>query len=369
MPKVPKIEESKLSLLIPEPEQVASNIEIKSPTLSPRVTRKTAAFLTMSELDLNTLFKFVKCYDGSRDTLNSFLVNCDNAYDLASESQKHILFKYILSQLNGKAEIACSIKEFSTWEQLKEFLKAQFSERKHYSHLLTDLQESRQGTQENVGQYALRVETYLSQLLTEISFSNTKAKELPGRTAAMEDLALHHFLMGLNPRIATIVRCRNPKTLNDAINLAISEEKIMQVTSRRTPPVYNPSQNRNQNANSYQRQYQPASRAFPQRGITAPQRPTYQSASSFTTYPAICRYCKAPGHTIDFCRKREFNNRKFNNQPGSHTNNNNNNNTQGRTWANQPIHPILSRDEGRDEVDNSHLNTIALPSGIVQGDC
>lgn len=54
--------------------------------------------------------------------------------------------------------------------------------------------------QENVSQFALRVETCLSQLLTEVSLSNTKVKELPGRAVAMGDLALHHFL-GLHPRI------------------------------------------------------------------------------------------------------------------------------------------------------------------------
>lgn len=300
MPKVPKTEESKLSLPIPEPEQVASNIEIKSPTLSPRVTRKTAAFLTMSELDLNTLFKFVKCYDGSRDTLNSFLVNCDNAYDLASESQKHILFKYILSQLNGKAEIACSIKEFSTWEQLKEFLKAQFSERKHYSHLLTDLQESRQGTQENVGQYALRIETYLSQLLTEISLSNTKVKELPGRTAAMEDLALHHFLMGLNPRIATIVRCRSPKTLNEAINIAISEERIQQsMFNKRPVNTENRFSKSNRIDNFNQTPYRPQT--------YRPNPNNFNRNNNFNN--SFCRYCKSSGHSIENCKKREFKNR------------------------------------------------------------
>ncbi|KAJ0177013.1 hypothetical protein K1T71_007022 [Dendrolimus kikuchii] len=220
----------------------------------------------MSELDLNTLFKFIKAYDGSRETLNSFLVNCENAYELASETQRTILFKYILSQLNGKAEIACSIKEFSSWEQLKEFLKNQFSERKHYSHLLTELQESRQGPQENVSQYALKVETHLSQLLTEISLANTKSKELPGRTAAMEDLALHHFLMGLHPRISNIVRCRSPRTLNEAINLAVSEERIQQTLYRRPQIEHKPSNfNRNKPSTSTPR---PEYNTNPQRTFT-----------------------------------------------------------------------------------------------------
>ncbi|RVE48224.1 hypothetical protein evm_007081 [Chilo suppressalis] len=217
--------------------------DAKSPQLSPRITRKTTAALTMAELELNILFKFVKSYDGSRETLNSFLVNCDNAFSLASDAQKPILLKFILSQLHGKAEIACFIKEFTSWEQLKDFLKTQFSDKKHYSHLLTELQENRQGPQDSVSQYALRTDTCLSQLLTEISLSNTKAKELVGRTAAMEDLALHHFVMGLHPRISNIIRCKSPKSLNEAINYAISEERIQQTLYRRPQQDQKPNNN------------------------------------------------------------------------------------------------------------------------------
>ncbi|OWR45156.1 hypothetical protein KGM_211273 [Danaus plexippus plexippus] len=161
MPKVPKLEDGKLNVGVPDLDQITSDISGKSLLTSPRVTRLTATTIAMAELDLNILFKFVKSYDDNRETQNSFLVNCDNAFELASDVQKPILFKFILSQFSGKAE------------------------------------ESRQGLQENVTQYALRMETYLSQLLTEISLSTSKLKELPARTAAMEDLVLHHFLMGL----------------------------------------------------------------------------------------------------------------------------------------------------------------------------
>lgn len=292
MPK--KGEEVKLSV------DIQDDPEVKSPLGSPRLTRAAAAAAaaTEAELPLSTLFKFVKSYDGSRETVNSFIINCNNAYELASVIQRPILFKYILSQLTGKAELACSIKEFTSWVQLKEFLKTQFSERKHYAHLLTDLQESKQGPQENVNQFSLRVETHLSQLLTEITLSNTKVKELPGRCAAMEDLALHHFLMGLHPRISNIVRCRSPKNLNEAINMAISEERIQQslYSSYKRPPMENKSI------------------VKPKPG---PSRPTTSHGSS-NNHPSktgndtpFCRYCKSSGHDISTCKKREFYNNKY----------------------------------------------------------
>lgn len=73
--------------------------------------------VTMSEIALNVLIKFIGTFDGSRDKLTSFLNNCRNAINLASASQAEVLLKYILS-LEGKAEKACAVKEFTKWSQL-----------------------------------------------------------------------------------------------------------------------------------------------------------------------------------------------------------------------------------------------------------
>lgn len=86
-------EQSRLTVDIPDPELVVSD---KSPLGSPRVARDKTV-MSLVEMDLSVLFKFIKPYDGNRETLNSFLVNCDNAIGLASEVQKNIIFKYIIS--------------------------------------------------------------------------------------------------------------------------------------------------------------------------------------------------------------------------------------------------------------------------------
>ncbi|XP_060806988.1 uncharacterized protein LOC132903257 [Amyelois transitella] len=349
MPKVPKVEEGELSLNIPD--LTASDTEEKSKSApgSPRITRRTTAALAMSTLELNVLFKFIKSYDGSRETLNSFLVNCDNALNLATEIQKPILFKFILSQLNGKAEVACSIKEFLSWEQLKEFLKTQFSERKHYSHLLTDLQENKQGPQETVNVYALRTETYLSQLLTEISLSTSKPKELPGRTAAMEDLALHHFVMGLHPRISNIVRCKSPKTLNEAINFAISEERIQQTIYKRSQPDTKSNSN-NQQSNKFK----PNNSQKQSYYSNQPQPRTSNTMTQGTSSSLFCRYCKLFGHDLLNCKKREFNNNRYKVNQNPHSNHGSFRPPPRVNFLEQP-----DEEEGHDEVDlqpNNDLN-------------
>lgn len=318
---------------------------------------------TSKEIEMNILCKFIGKFDGSRDKLNAYLNNCRNAINLASSSQQDILLKYTLSQLEGRAESACSIKEFETWQQLEEFLKSQFGDRKHYAALLLDLQNCRQSNIETVNQFALRVESCLSKLLAEINISipTRKKGELAGRVAAMQDLALHTFTSGLNARLSTVVRCRDPETLNEAINFAVSEEKILQTSSRQ--PSFN-------NANSFSRQSPQRpfqqNKSFVQHGVNVSNRPNDQRPAASTSGPPVCRYCKAIGHTIDVCRKREYNNKRFGkpqNQQGSR---------QPTTFyrSNQPIHAVeLSEEQEIDDSMHDHdhdLNDQAFSPGIVR---
>ncbi|XP_059048969.1 uncharacterized protein LOC131850048 [Achroia grisella] len=269
----------------------------------------------MAEIDLQMLFKFISEFDGSREKLNPFLNNCRNAIELASPHQIDILFKYIISKLEGRAQIACSIKEFTDWEQLEEFLKNQFGEKNYYIHLLCDLQACKQNYNEVVNQFALRVETCLAKLLTKINISiPTKKKlELSGRVAAMQDLALHTFITGLNPKLSTIVRCRDPDTLNSAINFAVAEEKILQ--------TYKP-----QPSSSHTGQYERPRQNSNVRYDGNRQTSSKSSNVNFTPgNPIICRYCKFLGHSLENCKRREYDNKYRNNftanQPTTYTQN------------------------------------------------
>lgn len=296
------------------------------------------------EIPLNTILKFIKPFTGDRDKLTAFLRNCDSAISLASPQQEDLILKYILSQLEGKAETACSIKDFDSWTSLKEFLKTQFGERKHYAHLLTELQDCRQGNQETVSQFSLRVETCLQKLLTEVTVSNSKKMELAGRLAAMEDLALHTFTLGLHPRISNLVRCRDPKNLNDAINCAISEEKIQQFSFRN---------------NFKQKSNETISKRndFYNKPQTKPNHSNdNQYASSSSKEAPFCRYCKKIGHILENCRLREHNNKKYSNVPKTFTPYQST--SKPNSYKPGPHINYLENDEveGEDEINNTTEN-------------
>lgn len=273
--------------------------------LSTKDESETLEIKVPEKIELNVLLKFIKPFDGSREKLNSFISNCQNAYNLADISQKPIIFRYILSQLEGKAQSTCDIREFESFDQFIQFIRNQFGEKKHYSHLLSELQECKQNPSESVSQFALNIETLLSKLITEINISNpTKRKtDLSGRIATIQDIATHTFIMGLHPRISQMVRCRNPESLNSALNFAIAEEKIMSSMTRRFPQVTD--RPRTQPRREFN--------TLPPRFQTNPRPQHNQFRRPVNTSELICRYCKNIGHSIETCRKRQYNNNLLNN--------------------------------------------------------
>jgi hypothetical protein len=265
------------------------------------------------KISLLVLTKFIKPYNGDRETLPAFLTNCDNAISLAAPEQQQILCKYIISQLEGKAQTACSLKIFDKWSELKVFLKTTFGEKKHSSHLLIELQNCRQTATESVTKFSLRVESCLTRLLAEIQYSCRDEEQLIGRIAAMEDLALNTFIMGLNLNISTIVRCRNPNNLNEAICLAVEEEKLFNLNRLSQRTIKSCSICNKQGHNSSE-----CYRKKPRSDLPPIHRSYHVPNPNFKAFPArqfttnynnnqLCAYCKNLGHTINECRKRQYN--------------------------------------------------------------
>lgn len=271
---------------------------------------------------LSFLCKFIKPYNGDRETLPAFLTNCDNAISLASIEQKDLLYKFIIAQLEGKAQIACSLKTFKDWAELKSFLKSTFGEKKHSSHLLIELQNCRQSQSETVTQYGLRIESCLTRIQADIHNSCDNKEQLSGRIAAMEDLALNTFLLGLNHSISTTVRCRNPSSLNEAIQQAVEEEKILNLSKVSQKPFKKCSicfKSGHSSSECYKNKTQYSSNSNPSSHKSHKSYHMSQSHNN-SNQIKICTYCKNKGHIITECRKREYNNRMRSDRAGMQSN-------------------------------------------------
>lgn len=275
------------------------------------------------KITLSVLTKFIKSYSGDREALPAFLTNCDNAMSLATTEQQNVLCKYIISQLEGKAQAACCLKTFTTWKEIKSFLRSTFGEKKHATHLLIDLQNCKQLHGEDVTKYSLRIEYILTKIQSDIHYNCRDDNELPGRIAAMEELALNTFILGLDHSISNIVRCRNPSTLNEAVQHAIEEEKLFNLSKSNSHKNYKQCSICNKTGHSSSECYLKnaklaKSTSHVQRSYHVPPNPynhnptnsNYTNSNpnpTYSNYIKTCNYCKNKGHTIEQCRKRQYN--------------------------------------------------------------
>lgn len=304
-----------------ESEEIASSSSSESEKIS--VKHKTNKM--SDKITLNVLTKFIKPYNGDREYLPAFLTNCESAISLATTEQQNFLCKYIISQLEGKAQLAACLKKFEDWADIKQFLKTTFGEKKHSTHLLVNLQQCKQLPSEDAMQYAVRVESCLTRLQSDIHYSCDNDKELIGRLAAMEDLALNTFLLGLNSNYSHIVRCRNPKSLSEAITHAVEEEKIFnlsKLTSRSNKHCTHCNKSGHTASECYKNK-----RSSPNFHHVDSSDNSHNTTTSKFDPEKSCKYCKKRGHLISECRKlKAKNSHASNSTPPSASAPNNNNN-------------------------------------------
>lgn len=247
-------------------------------------------------LKIDTLIKFIDTYDGNRDNLSAWLTNCDRAFDLADDDQKSILFAFVQNKLTDRAQSVCSNTVFNNWEDLKEFLKLRFGNRKHQTHLLFELQNCKQ-TNENITQYISKIETCLKRLLSCVTQNCDNEDLLPGQLENINQLALHTFLMGVNPHISQILRARNPSDLNDAFNIAIEEEKFFFLQNSRKP---NNSNNNPKKCGICHKIGHSTNNCFRQ-NTNMNKKPNEYKKIFNLNIPKFCKYCRKEGHVIENC--------------------------------------------------------------------
>ncbi|KAJ3666393.1 hypothetical protein Zmor_001836 [Zophobas morio] len=333
---------------VPLPHQAnTSNSNRFNPTTTPSVRE---------EVPLSILLKFISPYSGDRESLQSFIRNCQNAHDLASSVQRPILYAYICSQLRDKAELAVNNHNLTSWRQLKEFLINSYSDHKHYGHLLLELQSCKQFSKESIANYIQRLETCTTRLLQAARSMAEDNSEIKGRFATIEQIALQTFLIGVKPDISLILRSRGVTTLPDAYQVALHEEQtllFMAENSSKSKPFCTVCHKSGHTSSNCFRnsKYSNNSSSFDKSNSRAKPELVNQVSSSSQNGShnpnsnKFCNYCKKKGHLIHECRKRAYNNSKKSNissqQSSSFPNSSQSNSGQIGNQANRNAPPSL----------------------------
>jgi hypothetical protein len=278
----------------------------------------------VEELSLDFLTRFISPYSGSKEQIHAFVSNCDNAYELASTTQKPILFQFIKSKISGRANLICSTRELDDWPTYKKFLLDNFNTQKPLSQSILELQSCQQHANESVMEYTRRVEKCTSDILIA-SYKPTSSNDYTeGRNSIIKELALASFLSGVRSEYRLILRTRRPTSFEKASEYALEEERVSNCENQtkffRNIPArkcFSCGKTGHTSLNCYNN------------SIPLDKPPIYgnrnhiKGGKVFEINPdssVVCKYCKRPGHSINECRQRERNHGKFQPQVGTSQN-------------------------------------------------
>lgn len=292
-------------------------------------------------LPAKTLEKQLRPFDGTKSKLAEFLSICEAAIRLVAPAEKTILFELIKLKLTDRAYQATKYRAFATFEELKTHLTELFGDKQSRQRLETAFYSCRQGPSEDVPHFAERVENNLYKLLEHIT-SSVAEEHRQSHEQQLRIQAKNIFITGLKDPLALLLKARDPATLEEAIGLAITEDR--EFNSRRelfrsgpsgsTRPNSNGhtsnnghnSNNRSNGQNSTKRfNYNNGSPKYP-----AKPHFNHSSASSSTQFgkngspsgsqfkskseipprtkydgDAFCTFCKIKGHDLSVCRSKK----------------------------------------------------------------
>lgn len=251
-------------------------------------------------ISIESLFKFISVFDGNREDLSSFLSDCNRGFRIASPHQSEILLDYVHTRIKGKAKTAISNRIFDTWEDLKDFLKTMYQDKKHYAQILNELTSLQQLPREGIQQFSFRIESILKRSINAVQSNNGNPDDLSGQISMINQIALNRLVYYSIPEISNQLRGRELKNLNDAISVALNEERVQsmyQLNPYGKNSGIHPNRSNNFRNNN-------GAGHFKKNDFGKQNRESVNAVSSVTgntINDRFCVYCKKKGHIVSQC--------------------------------------------------------------------
>ncbi|KAL4091425.1 hypothetical protein QTP88_026117 [Uroleucon formosanum] len=174
---------------------------------------------------VETIIRVVPTFSGDNvEDYASFVQSCELMVGVIPAEQTGTFMRTLLSRLSGQARELVSHEEIENWEDLKKILDAPYIRPKNPAYLQCQLFTARQKYKEPMVEYVNRLNNLMRQVNSCSTIGKTKEKALTIKETFREQV-LNVFLEGLADSVQTMVKSQHPKTLEEAIKIAIEEEK------------------------------------------------------------------------------------------------------------------------------------------------
>lgn len=177
----------------------------------------------LPQVSLKQTVELIPEFDGETSALQTFISECQQAFDNTRPENQPILLKYIKRKLKGKAQEFMAHSSAISLKQFLSELEKGFSIADDYSTIFVDVANLRQGDDESVISYVAKARKFLFQL-TELARKNDSTLNYNSKILEHDQFVTKSFCGGLLPEIEIRVNLRNPSCLQQATEFALEAE-------------------------------------------------------------------------------------------------------------------------------------------------
>lgn len=191
-------------------------------------------------------------FDGNRRDLYNFIANVDEIINCVETDWTagfaKMWIRAIRNKIKGEAnEVLNMFGTPTDWDTIKANLITHYADKRNETTLIRDLHNLRQNSNQKLEEFYAQVIEILSALINFTKINESNASSQKSKLELFRNLAKDVFLAGLREPIGSVVRARNPDTIQNAYDYAIKEQNIhYHQKSYNTPSVQNkPNSNLN----------------------------------------------------------------------------------------------------------------------------
>ena len=185
-----------------------------------QIKKKVAKRVT--KMDLDKAVSIIPICTGKKD-VSEFINACEIALNDTKETDKPLLIKIITSKLSGNALEVTRYRNLDSWAAIKSILQGAFEQKVSERALAIGLNTARMAEGESVSKFANRIEELYYKLCATSTANLDKNEALVVKNQTKKQ-AMLIFMTGLPHHLYLVLKARDPKTLEEAIQMAQDEE-------------------------------------------------------------------------------------------------------------------------------------------------
>jgi hypothetical protein len=122
--------------------------------------------MTEGYVSVGEALKLVTPFTGNKREILTFISNVNTAFEVINPIHADRMYKFVLTRISGEPRIAIGHRNLENWEELREFLRNTYVEKRTLDFLANQLFRARQERSENISEWIQKIQALGSNFKT-----------------------------------------------------------------------------------------------------------------------------------------------------------------------------------------------------------